>query len=329
MSGFRSFLQAQRRRLPVAGVLACAFLLKPVQDRIEARLDRASADPDILYFASPSVVKALALGYDGLVADVYWMRAIQYYGRREEAARRLIRYKNLPALLDIVTTLDPRMADVYRAGSVFLGEPEPLGAGEPLEAIRLLDKGIARLPGDWRLGFDKGFAYYLYLKDRGRAGQAWLDASRVPGAPPWMEGLAARALSEGGEVEMARSLWQRQLEEATRQDIRENARNHLHSIQADEDIWTLEFFVEKYAALYGARPRRLDDLVSAGLIRFVPADPSGVPYDYDPDSGWFSLNPKTGVRYIKMTYDYREEFRERLRRLYDAVKTQTTKTSKR
>jgi len=29
-----------------------------------------------------------------------------------------------------------------------------------------------------------------------------------------MEGLAARALSEGGEVEMARSLWQRQLEEA-------------------------------------------------------------------------------------------------------------------
>ena len=313
MSRFRSFLLSQRRRLLVAGVLACAFLLKPVQDRIEARLDRASADPDILYFASPSVVKALALGYDGLVADVYWMRAIQYYGRREEAARRLIRYKNLPALLDIVTTLDPKMVDVYRAGSIFLGEPEPLGSGKPLEAIRLLDKGIAQLPGDWRLRYDKGFAFYLYLKDRSRAGQAWLEASRVPGAPPWMEGLAAQALSEGGEVEIAKSLWRRQLEEATRPDIRENARNHLLSIQVDEDIWTLEFFVEKYAALHGTKPRRLDNLVWAGLIRFVPADPSGVPYDYDPDTGWFSLNPKTGVRYVKMTYDYREAFRERLR----------------
>jgi len=91
-------------------------------------------------------VKSLSLGYQSLLADLYWIRAVQYYGRREEAARRQVRYKNLAALLDITTTLDPQMMDVYRAGSSFLAEPEPVGAGQPEESLKLLDKGIGFYP---------------------------------------------------------------------------------------------------------------------------------------------------------------------------------------
>ena len=93
-------------------ILACALsaaLIKPVQDRLDDRVGKSTKVLDLLYFGSPTAVKRLALGYDGLLADVYWMRAIQYYGRREEAQRRPVLYGNLAALLDITTTLDPHL----------------------------------------------------------------------------------------------------------------------------------------------------------------------------------------------------------------------------
>ncbi len=311
-------LRSQRKWLLGAACFGAALLILPVQNRIDAQMNRTTVDPDILYFSSPRMVKAMALGYDDLVADVYWMRAIQYYGRREEAARRRVPYKNLAALLDMVTTLDSKMLDVYRAGSIFLGEPEPMGAGKPLEAVRLLEKGISLWPQEWRLRFDKGFVHFLYLKDYKQAGEAWLDASHCAGAPPWMSALAARSLSQGGAVETAKELWHRQLGDSTRADLKENARNHLDSIQVDETIWTLEFLLEKYAAAHGAQAARLEDLVSAGYLTFLPKDPSGVPYPYDAATGKVSLSPDTKVRYIALTYSYREVFRAKLARLYES-----------
>ncbi len=314
----RSLRGARRAWLLCAGCLIAAALIKPVQDRIDARLNRPSIDPDLLYFSSPGVVKAMALGYDGLVADFYWMRAVQYYGRRDEADRRLIRYKNLPAFLDIVTSLDPKMLEVYRAGSIFLAEPLPVGAGWPLEAIRLLEKGISNLPQEWRLRFDEGFVYFWHLQDARRAGEIWLEASRVAGAPPWMESLAARGFSQGGEMETAKDLWRRQLENSTREDLRDNARNHLATIQVDEEIWTIEFFVEKYAAMHGSPPVRLELLVRPGYLARVPKDPSGVPYAYDPATGAVSLSPDSRVRYLKLPFDYRDKFKAKLAQLYGA-----------
>lgn len=313
------------RRLPVnqrrwwLGVLcvAAALLIRPVQDRIDKSLHRPAIDPDLLYFSSPPMVKALALGYDSLLADIYWMRAIQYYGRREAAARRQVPYKNLSALFDIVTTLDPKMLEVYRAGSVFLGEPEPIGAGQPGEAIRLLDKGILSQPQEWRLRFEKGFVCYWYLKDYKQAGQEWLGASRVAGAPPWVEGLAARGFSQGGAIETARDLWRRQLEGSTRADLRENAKNHLASIQVDEDLWTLEFFLEKYAVTHGGPPPKLENLVAAGFLKYIPVDPSSAPYQYEPLTGKVSLSAQSKVRYLALSYDYQRVFKDRLARIYD------------
>jgi len=309
----QSRLRARNRWWLWGACLAAALLIKPVQDRIDVRLQRAAMDPDILYFSSPAAVKALALGYDGLLADVYWMRAVQYYGRRDEAARRQVRYKNLAGLLDIVTTLDSKMLDVYRAGSIFLAEPDPVGAGQPEEAVRLLDKGISFQPHEWRLYFEKGFIYFWYFKDFQKAGEVWREAGSLTQAPPWMEGLAASALSRGGAIETAKELWRRQLADSTRDDIKDNARNHLASIQVDEDIWTFEFVLGQYTTRYGSPPASLEALVRAGYLRFVAKDPSGVPYRYAAATGKVSLSPQSKVRYLSLPYDYRESFLARLR----------------
>ena len=131
-----------------------------------------------------------------------------------------------------------------------------------------------------------------------------------------MEGLAATALSRGGAVETARSLWQRQYQESTRTDLRENAKNHLDSIQVDEHVWALEFFAQKYFEERGARPARLEDLVRAALLKYIPSDPSGTPYQYDPATGKVRLSPASRVRYLAMPYDYRSAYLEKLERLY-------------
>src|SRR5262249_961507 len=158
--------------------------------RLDDRLRQAGPAADVLYFASPGAVRSLALGFQGLLADIYWMRAVQYYGRRDEAERRKVRYGNLATLLDIATTLDPDRIQAYRFGATFLWEPEPVGAGQPAEALRLLDKGIERHPADWRLWFDKGFVYFWTLRDYRKAGDVWVATARLPGAPRWIESVA-------------------------------------------------------------------------------------------------------------------------------------------
>jgi len=298
--------------------LVAALLIKPVQERVDGSLKESPADPDLLYFNSPAVVKRMALGYEGLVGDLYWMRVIQYYGRREEAARRPVRYKNLAALLDITTTLDPERLDVYRAGSMFLAEPEPLGAGQPEGALRLLDKGISHHPVQWHLRFDKGFVYFWFLKDFSRAGEEWLRASRLRTAPPWMESLAAMAISKAGAVETARAIWQRQYHESERPDVRSNAWNHLASIQVTADLWTLEFLLEKYRQKNGSLPAGLEELAHAGFPPHATRDPSGTPYFYDHSKGTVRMDPATKVRYLKVPFDYKDAFLEKLAHAFSA-----------
>jgi len=246
--------------------LICAVLVKPVQDRFESRAGEPEPEPDLLYFSSPTAVKRMALGYENLLADFYWMRAIQYYGRREEADKRPVRFKNLHTLFDITTTLDPNLMDAYRTGSVFLGEPEPVGAGQPKEALKLLDKGISAHPQNWQLRYDKGFVHYLYLQDYKAAGEVWMAASKLPTAPYWMAGLAAMSLSKGGAVEVAIALWKRQYEEATRLD----PQNDVYSKNlADYYVVAKGRFEDAlsiYVRLLRQTPKDVDTLIGIGRI---------------------------------------------------------------
>ncbi|MBI4475188.1 MAG: hypothetical protein HY646_21165 [Acidobacteria bacterium] len=303
--------------LLASSFLLSALLIHPIQQRIDARYSQDARIFDLLYFASPTVVKRMALGYDGLLADIYWMRAIQYYGRRQEAARRAVRYGNLASLLDITTTLDPDLIDAYRFGGSFLAEDDPVGAGQPMDAIKLLDKGIVVHPQEWRLHFDKGFVNFWQLRDFRKAGEVWLAASRLPSAPYWMEGLAATGHSKRGAVETARALWERQYQESERADIKENARNHLLSMEMDETRWTLEFFVEKYRKRFERRPETLEGLVRPGFLKQIPKDPSGVPFVYYPETGEVRVSLRTGTKYLRRPpYDYREQFMEKLAQQY-------------
>jgi hypothetical protein len=127
-----------------------------------------------------------------------------------------------------------------------------------------------------------------------------------------MEGLAAMALSKGGAIEAAKTLWLRQYQESPRADIKENARNHLLSLKVSEDLWTLEFLIGKFKERYGKFPAGLQDLAPETRLPFATADPLGTPYSYDRETGKVGLDPKTGVRFLAVPEDYRSAFMEKL-----------------
>jgi hypothetical protein len=99
--------------------------------------------------------------------------------------------------------------------------------------------------------------------------------------------------------------------------VRDNARNHLFSIQVDEDLWTLEFLIEKFRQRTGRTPAGLGELLQTRLLRGIPVDPSGVPYSYEPATGNVRLSPQSRVRRLKIPYDYRDAFLEKLEREFN------------
>jgi len=278
--------------------LIAALLVWPTQHFIETHNVSDGEDPDILLFGSPRLVKKMALGYDELLADFYWMRTIQYYGRFDEADRRKVRYGNLHTLLDITTTLDPYYMDAYRHGSFFLASEDPIGAGKPEEALKLLDKGLLNNPEEWQFLYDKGFIYYWYLQDFVAAGETWLQAAAIPGAPDWFEGLATTSISRGGELNLAIALWQERYLQSTRETERETAKNRLISFKVAQDIWGWQALAEKYKEEKGAYPQSLKILAAEHGLRYSLTDPQGMPYQYDPQTGKVALGADSVVHYL-------------------------------
>ena len=115
-----------------------------------------------------------ALGFDAILADVYWIRAIQHFGGTRRAQESDKTYKLLYPLLDLTTTLDPHFNVAYRFGALFLSEPYPAGPGRADLAISLLERGLAADPKRWQYAQDAGFVYYWFRQDY-KAAAEWFD----------------------------------------------------------------------------------------------------------------------------------------------------------
>ena len=126
---------------------------------------------EVLYISSPQALKRLSLGYNGLLADIYWTRAVQYYGNKHHEGAR--RFDLLAPLLEITTALDPQLLVAYEYGANFLAPKPPNGAGMPERAIALEEFGIRNNPDAWQLYYNAGFIHYMELKDYAGAAEAF------------------------------------------------------------------------------------------------------------------------------------------------------------
>jgi tetratricopeptide (TPR) repeat protein len=272
------------RAKTTAGFLALAALLLLVSVSSLVRVTQLrehSTLTDVLFIPSAKAVKRMSLGYNGLLADIYWTRAVQYFGNRHMAGAQ--EYDLLDPLLDITVTLDPKLKPAYKFGSIFLSQKPPQGAGRPDLAVHLAERGIHEFPDDWNLYFMLGFIHYMERHDYIAAAEAFERGSRVPKAHPFLKLMAARMRTQGGDRETARLLWQNIYDTIPDKTMRKNAIEHLDALRYDEIIEQIQQRVQLAKEKLGRTPTDWQEMVRVGLLRGIPLDPKGRPLVLMPD----------------------------------------------
>src|SRR4051794_35152691 len=116
----------------IAAGLATAAYLGEYVERVRPEMPAEYEDSDLSL--NGSYLKGYALGFEGLMADWYWMRSLQYIGNKIERADdnalnlddlRNLNPRLLYPLLDNATDLDPHFIAVYSYGAVVLPAIDP------------------------------------------------------------------------------------------------------------------------------------------------------------------------------------------------------------
>lgn len=150
-------------------------------------------------------IKPMILGFDHAVADIYWLKTVQYAG----AQAGIFEFDALPDYIELVTDLDPQFGFAYTFGALLL----PLSE-KSLSAVRpLLEKGIAAnrtthpelLP---ELFINLAFFTYFYENNNERAAELYEEcAQRIAGCPKFASNVAAFLRAKVGKFEISLRLW--------------------------------------------------------------------------------------------------------------------------
>ena len=272
--------------------LALAALVPFIQVRIDARLSDLHSRSDLLYLWTGEHVRRLSPGLEDVMADIYWLRTVQYFGGQRLFAPDK-RFELLRPLIEITTTLDPRMEIAYRYGAIFLSESPPLGAGRPREGIEVLEQGARAQPASWRLRQDLGFFHFVFLNDAEAAARVLVEASQIPGAAFWLRPMAADLLAKGGDRESSRRMWRQMFEQAEEGIIRENARVRLQILDSLDVRDRVGAAVAEFERRHARRPAQLAELVTDGVWSGALVDAGGVLFSYDPGTGRVSISEQS------------------------------------
>lgn len=237
-------------------------------------------------YLSGATARRISLGFNGLAADWYWMRSLQYVGRKivdvpanvPIDSLGQLNLKLLAPLLDNATTLDPQFLEPYQYAAIVLPDVDRE------QAIRITKKGIAANPDAWRLYQHLAYIYWQQ-KDFQAAGEAYDQGSKLPGAPAWMLGMKAKMAVEGGSRDLAREIYQRMYEQADDSQVKEMARRRLLQLESLDQVDGLKKMLSAFQAKAGRCPsswKEIEPVLRALRLNVdatgAPLDPSGTAY---------------------------------------------------
>jgi len=242
-----------------------------------------------LYLNGPAV-KRITVAFNGVAADWYWLRSLQYVGRKivsyEDTHAGNFSLTNLssldlrllPSLLRMTTTLDPQFLEPYYYGAFILPDLNPD------EAISLLNHGIAANPDKWRLYQHLGYVYWQ-RGDYDKASDAYAAGAKIPGAPLWMTAISARMKAEGGAAQAAREMYLHLSEasdDATVKAMVEKQLMRLGSVEERDKIRRVLADFSKRTGRCAAAWKEISTALRASALRIdaagAPLDPGSMPY---------------------------------------------------
>lgn len=258
-------------------ILILTASIFPTQKRVDLHRKALRQVDELTYIPSGKYLKTAVLGYDQIVADFFWLRAVQYIGDKEKTNQG---YPLIYQLLDLVTDLDSRFDYAYKVGGIILS----MYTKRIQESNAILEKGIRENPEVWDLPFSLGFNHFFYLNDYSTAAEYMHKAAQLPGRPRYLPKLAARLYAQAGTPEVALEFLYRVYEQAPNEQVREELKERMKEVTIEKDIIFLEKAVKVYQERYKNLPDDLIDLVQERIIQELPPEPFGGYYYLDPKS---------------------------------------------
>jgi len=257
--------------------MACAALLVHRIDTLRPPEDPNAIDESL--YVNGKMARRISLGFNGLAADWYWMRSLQYVGRKIINAQDLpidrleqLNLKLLAPLLDTATTLDPEFIDPYEYAAIVLP------AIDVNEAIRITQKGIEANPNAWRLYHHLGYIYWQQ-RDYRAASEMYGRGAQIEGAPPWMEAMKAKMAADGGSRATAREIYTRMYEQSTDEKVKDMAHKRLLQLDSLDQRDSLRKLFAAYQARTGKCPNSWKEIEPVLRALRIAVDASGAPLD--------------------------------------------------
>jgi hypothetical protein len=258
--------------------MACAVMLVQWIDTLRPPVDPSVADESL--YLDGKTARRISLGFNGLAADWYWMRSLQYVGRKiisvpeDVAIDNLsdLNMKLLAPLLDTATTLDPEFMDPYEYAAIVLPSIDVD------QAIRITQKGIDANPNAWRLYHHLGYIYWQQHNYQA-ASEMYGRGGQIAGAPAWMEAMRAKMTADGGSRATAREIYMRMYEQSNEEQIKDMARKRLLQLDSFDQRDALRKVLSAYQARAGKCPNAWKEVEHVFRALRVPVDASGAPLD--------------------------------------------------
>lgn len=280
----------------VAAIAVVAFGV----DRIHAEIPSTPKSvKGEAFVPQPQLAKFASLGFDDLAADYYWLQAIQLVGATVENPES--HGHTIGRLIDVVTQLNPHVDHPYRFAAIWMTATEE----DVRFANRLLERGIAVHPDEWRNPFYKGFNHFYYLHEYEEAADALELAASHPGSPPYLNRLVPRLRSQTQGLEVAATMLLELRRNTSDPHLRAEYEKALDEIETERRARVLDAAREEFKRRHGRDIRSVAELASG---------PNRVLRELPPEiHGWeWILHETTGEivsSYYKARYEVHQSYR--------------------
>jgi tetratricopeptide (TPR) repeat protein len=236
---------------------------------LQERAVEYRADGEAGVLPDGRVVNVLSLGYERLVADLFWIRTAYYVGDDETAAAG---WPAAERLANLVTDIDPDFDSAYVVMASVLSSLRK----DPDAAIRLLEKGAVRSKY-WRIHFLLGFQYFMERGEFAKGAQHLQRAFEL-GGPQYLQFLVGRLYTHAGDPSTAMQFIAARLQNEETPEIRAQLQQRYSDIWITRDLGLIDAAIEKFRAARSSEPKTIAELVEAGFLASTPRDPKSGAY---------------------------------------------------
>lgn len=233
----------------------------------------------------PELLTILGNAQRHMLADYYWVLTTEATGR---AANR-DEYRDIADYAELVSELDPRFRLIY----VFAGVSIPYNLGRETwvnteESTRLLNKGFQSFPDYVYLRILLAYNLSYFHQRYQQAADILRDTLKLPGAPSYLSALTTRLYAQAGAIDAGLSLAHSLLVNAPDSSTREAFERRTKELLLERELQRIDKAVAEFRKQKGRLPATLFEVVSAGVIREIPADPLGGAIVIGPDGRSYS-----------------------------------------